>query len=88
MLWVQQYEFDTTYKSGWKHKHLPGPDAFGFVDPQTVLRGSHLLPVFALSLTDEYLMPDSMAHQFKVLAGEQDEFEIEQEDWKYYYAGM
>ena len=96
VLWVRWYEFDSGYKSGWKHKRLPrlqfsdstNPDAFGFVDPQAVLRGGHLLPAFAHGRTDEYLIPDSMARQFQVIVGARDEFQVEREDWKYYYAGM
>ena len=96
MLWVQWYEVDSAYNFRWKHKQLPclrfcestNPDAFVFVDLQAVLRSGHLLPAFSHGHTDEYLIPNSMAHIFEVLAGARDEFEIEHEDWKYYYTGM
>ena len=69
VLWVRWFESDTNYKSGWKHKRLPrlkfrdasSPDAFGFVDPESVIRGGHLLPAFIHGKTDSYLIPTSIA---------------------------
>ncbi|KAJ7586852.1 hypothetical protein C8J56DRAFT_1051158 [Mycena floridula] len=93
-LWVRWYEFDTTYKSGWKHKRLPrlhfldcsDPNAFGFVDPANVLRGSHIIPAFVHGKTQEYLPADSVARQLQVIS--LDKFVVETDDWKYYYAGI
>lgn len=53
------------------------PDAFGFVDPDVVLRGVHLIPSFAHGLTDEYLGPSF------VRAETEDHI-----DWKYFHVNM
>jgi hypothetical protein len=54
-LWVRWYEVDDSGASGWGAKHLdrvhfpPLDDehAFGFVNPEDVLRGCHIIPNFA-----------------------------------------
>ena len=56
VLWVRWYTIDETHRAGWKAKRLyrvkPIPSledgAFGFLDPTDVIRGSHLIPGFAL----------------------------------------
>ena len=56
-LWVQWYGHDTSSPGGWSAKRLPriGPlssdydGAYGFLDPQEVIRGVHLIPAFAHS---------------------------------------
>lgn len=64
-LWVRWYGLDTKHKSGFKAKrpHWVGfvdsssPNAFGFLDPNNVLRAVHLLPVYKLGKTSEFLPP-------------------------------
>jgi hypothetical protein len=54
-LWVRWYEMMDPASSGWNHARLDsvrfppmnGEDAFGFVDPKDVLRGCHIIPMFA-----------------------------------------
>jgi hypothetical protein len=54
-LWVRWYEVMDPVSSGWHSSNLDsvrflpmnGDDAFGFVDPQDVLRGCHIMPNFA-----------------------------------------
>ena len=54
VLWVRHYEFDEKYRAGWKAKRFywvhftssADEDAFGFLNPQDVLRAVHLLPGF------------------------------------------
>jgi hypothetical protein len=54
-LWVRWYEVVDPALSGWNRSRLDSlcfppmnrEDAFGFVDPKDVLRGSHVIPVFA-----------------------------------------
>jgi hypothetical protein len=54
-LWVRWYEVEDSSSSGWyslklDRIHFPPLDreaAFGFVDPKDVLRGCHVMPVFA-----------------------------------------
>jgi hypothetical protein len=56
VLWVHWFKLDKTYRAGWKAKRLyrlrfPPPfeeGAFGFLDPDDVIRGSHLIPSFTL----------------------------------------
>ena len=54
VLWVRWFKIDETHRAGWKAKRLyrikfiPSLDdgAFGFLDPEDVVRGSHLIPGF------------------------------------------
>jgi hypothetical protein len=54
-LWVRWFEVVDPGSSGWKHSTLDSlrfpplhrSDSFGFVDPDDVLRGCHILPAFA-----------------------------------------
>lgn len=54
VLWVHRFQIDETQRAGWKSKRLwrikPVPaledEAFGFLDPEDVIRGSHLIPGF------------------------------------------
>lgn len=60
-LWVRRYQLDRTHKGGFKSRRLyrvsliPETDksAFGFVDPDDVIRGVHLIPAFAHGTSDE-----------------------------------
>ncbi|KAJ7229882.1 hypothetical protein GGX14DRAFT_581546, partial [Mycena pura] len=84
-LWVRWYSHDTRYKWGWKAKRLPrfqflphdNPDAFGFLDPNDVLRGAHLIPAFHHGRTND-LLPPSIARRDK----------NENDDWKYVYGNF
>ena len=56
VLWVRWFRIDETHRAGWKAKRLycvklvPSLEdgAFGFLDPEDVIRGSHLIPAFHL----------------------------------------
>ena len=56
VVWVRWFKIDETHRAGWKSKRLyritfvPALDggAFGFLDPDDVVRRSHLLPGFNL----------------------------------------
>ena len=58
VLWVRWFKIDETHRAGWKAKRLyrlkfiPALEdgAFGFLDPDDIIRGSHLIPGFALGL--------------------------------------
>ncbi|KAF7293522.1 hypothetical protein MIND_01130500 [Mycena indigotica] len=62
-LWVRWFQRDVTYPCGFKAKRFPrlhymphqNPNAFGFLDPQDVVRGVHLIPAFNHGWTEEYL---------------------------------
>jgi hypothetical protein len=84
-LWVCWYGCDMSAPGGFKTRRLhrigflPSDDinAFGFLDPEEVLRGVHLIPGFAHGRTAHLLGPS--------IARLQDEND---EDWLYYYIGM
>lgn len=56
VLWVRWFKIDKTHRAGWKAKRLyrlefvPSLDdgAFGFLNPDDIVRGSHLIPGFVL----------------------------------------
>jgi hypothetical protein len=85
-LWVRWYGRDFKHRAGWNAKRLhrigfvdgDDPFAFGFLDPQHVIRGVHLIPAFSHGRTGSLLQPKSIARS----ASEGDE------DWQFYYVGM
>lgn len=84
-LWVRWFGRDIQYHASWKSQRLhcvgfldsSDPDTFGFLDPNEVIHGVHMIPAFAYGHTPNLLSP-SIARQ----ASEYDE------DWWYYYIGM
>ena len=56
ILWVRWFKIDESHRAGWKAKRLyrikfiPALEdgAFGFLDPDDIVRGSHLIPGFDL----------------------------------------
>ncbi|KAG6380707.1 hypothetical protein JVT61DRAFT_5085 [Boletus reticuloceps] len=89
VLFVRWFGRDVNYPSGWSEKRLyrlqffdqeSPSDAFGFLDPDSVVRGIHLIPAFGFNRTDE-LLGLSQARRM------QDEDNSGQ-DWKYYYVNM
>ena len=87
VLWVRWLGNDPGHKWGFKYGALPkigfvpergDSPAFGFLDPSLVIRGCHLLPVFADGRTSHLLWEgESVAR----LRGETD-------DWAAYYVNM
>lgn len=67
-LWVRWYGLDTQIRSGFKSLRLhqvgflAGDEAFGFIDPDDVIRAVHLIPRFRLGTASERL-PLSMARR-------------------------
>jgi hypothetical protein len=89
-LWVQWFGRDPgteqhPYTAGWKAKRLErvgfissdDPGAFGFLDPQHVIRGVHLIPAFKYGHTD-VLLPPSIARSLS----------DNNEDWTFFYINM
>lgn len=81
-LWVRWFGRDMGYRAGWKAKRLhrvgfTDCDTFGFLNPNEVIRGVHLIPAFAHGRTSDYLAP-SIARQPCE----------NNEDWVYYYVNM
>ncbi|KAI9060685.1 hypothetical protein FKP32DRAFT_1668146 [Trametes sanguinea] len=85
VLWIRWYNFDETSPWGPESGRLPrvsfaplDDDPFGFISPDQVLRGVHLIPAFAHGLSDAALPGYSIAR----LEDEEDE------DFCYYYVGI
>ena len=55
VLWVRPFEFDRRWKGGFQARRLHrvcltplnGDNAYNFLDPDDVIRGTHLIPAFA-----------------------------------------
>ena len=64
-LWVRWLGLDTVAPGGWDRKRLHSvgfipeddPAAFGFLDPEQIVRGVHLIPAFARGHTSKLLGP-------------------------------
>lgn len=89
VLFVRWFRRDINYPSGWQEKRLhrlqffdqeDASDAFGFIDPDLVVRGAHIIPAFGYSQTNDLLGP-SQARRHK-------DDEAHHIDWKYYYVNM
>jgi len=53
------------------------PGCFGFLDPDQVIRGVHLIPAFAHGRTDHYMGPSFIHRE-----------EDGDTDWRYFYVNM
>lgn len=89
ILFVRWFRRDSNINSGWDAKRLfrlqffdrDNPvDAFGFVDPGSVIRGVHLIPAFGWGLTEELLGPSFVRR-------EREEIEPNN-DWCFYYVNL
>ena len=86
-LWVRWLGAEPRYRSGSRVARLPkvgfveatDGDAFGFLDPDLVIRGSHLLPAFHAGRTRN-LMP----YDGPTIARPSDE----KDDWLNFYVNM
>lgn len=85
-LFVRWFGRDMSWKSGWKAQQLhrvgfiPGDDdsAFGFINPDQVIRGVHLIPAFTFGRTEDLLPPSAIARSPNE----------KHSDWQMYYVGM
>jgi len=85
VLWVRWFKIDETHRAGWKSKRLyrikPVPalddDAFGFIDPEDIVRGSHLIPGFKLGRRTHSLSNPASAWDPDV-----------ESDWETYYVNQ
>lgn len=89
VLFVRWFQRDSNFSAGWDAKRLFQlqffeqehlADAFGFVDPESVIRGVHLVPAFTYDQTNQYLGP-SFVHLNRDDSGWN-------EDWRFYYVNM
>jgi hypothetical protein len=85
ILWVRWFGRDLKEPSGWAEKHLHRigffngnePGAFGFLDPDLVIRAVHLIPTFMYRCTN-VLLSNSIARR----PSDKDQ------DWNWYYVNM
>jgi hypothetical protein len=100
-LWVRWYEVVDPGSSGWSNSTLDSVrfpplhenDSFGFVDPNDVLRGCHILPAFAKGKRNETSV--DVSHILPVFAkSERNETSVDvsrcakdSKDYKSYYVG-
>jgi len=98
VLWVRWFKTDSNLPSGWTAARLPAvsfiideadeADAYGFVNPQDVIRAAHIIPAFASDdITTEF--PDnsarcSVAHSHK----ENEEPARKNSDYERYFVNM
>jgi hypothetical protein len=83
-LWVRWFRLDGKHIGGFKRKRLhrlefvpdSEPGAYGFVNPDDVIRGAHLIPAFHYGATE-----DAPGPSFSRPEGELD-------DWVYHYVNL
>lgn len=71
VLWVRWYALDEDFCAGFSAKRLhrvgfidaDKDAAFGFLEPEKVIRAVHLLPVFSLGQTGDILPATSLARR-------------------------
>ncbi|KAE9392737.1 hypothetical protein BT96DRAFT_799669, partial [Gymnopus androsaceus JB14] len=88
VLWVPRFQLDTTHWGGFKQKRLhrvefipdSNPNAYGFLNPDEVIRESHLIPAFAYGRS-------SAAHDLTEWEDE-DEDDDTDIDWRYHYMNI
>lgn len=82
---MRHYKRDKTHRAGFKRKRLhrlqflpeDDPEAFGFLDPDEVIRGAHLIPAFFYGGTEEYLRGISLARADNAV-----------DDWRFHYVNL
>ena len=85
LLWVRWFARHTHSKCSWAMRRLPrvgfypqdDANAFGFIDPDDVVRGVHLIPAFRFGRTTALLPPSIARHKSD-----------NDEDWDWYYVNM
>ena len=89
VLFVRWFRRDVNYPSGWSAKWLhqlqffdqeSSLDAFGFLEPDCIVRSVHLIPTFHHGYTQELLPGPSCIHCV--------EDDLPEHDWIYYYINM
>ncbi|KAF9541101.1 hypothetical protein CPC08DRAFT_730863 [Agrocybe pediades] len=90
-LLVRWFEFDETYRGGWKGKRLhrirfvpQSSNSFGFVNPLQIVRGIHIIPAFREGRTADLLQPSPIARQMVELNVDN----ADTTDWAYYHVAM
>jgi hypothetical protein len=88
VLFVRWFGRDMSFNGGFSSKRLhrigfltddidSDPGCFGFIDPDLVIRGVHLIPAYAYGRTEKYLGPSFARRE-----------EEGDDDWLYFYVNM
>ena len=85
VLWIRWFGRDVSASGGFdtRRLHLIGfvessdKDAFGFLDPDQVIRATHLIPAFMHGRTTEALGPSAIRHTSE-----------DDMDWRFYYVNQ
>lgn len=94
VLWVRPFSVDGTHYGGMKQKRftrlsfMDGPDSFGFLDPDEVIRGSHIIPAFAYGCAPDLLGRTIARQAFHMDILDKDftwPKEPDLDDYQYYY---
>ncbi|KAJ7799440.1 hypothetical protein B0H14DRAFT_3491588 [Mycena olivaceomarginata] len=88
-LWIRRYKLDRTWRGRFKKKQLfrleflpeADPDAFGFLNPDEVIRGTHIIPAFACGTTEDLLSSGSIGCLPRPEL-------TDDQDWQYYYVNF
>ncbi|THH07280.1 hypothetical protein EW146_g9368 [Bondarzewia mesenterica] len=89
-LFVRWFGQDLSHRAGWNAQHLYRigfldsnlPGAFGFLNPNEIIRAVHMIPAFAHKRTDALLPSTSIAHPHTSLGDKSTT------EWRFYYIGM
>ena len=85
LLWVQWFARNQNVKFGWEVQHLPlmgfypgdEEDVFGFINPDNVIQGVHLMPAFCYGCTSALLQRSIVWQVSK-----------NNEDWDWYFVNL
>lgn len=94
VLWVRHFKVDNRHRGGLKQKQLTrlsfvdGVEGFGFLSPDEVIRGSHIIPAFAYGAAPDCLGRSIARQTFHMGILEKDfawPKEPDLDDYQYYY---
>ena len=85
VLWVRWLKIDQKHRAGWKAKRLyrvqfapnDNEGAFGFLDPEDVVRGAHLIPGFNHGYAED--SPEGYVSKWDCAPAD---------NWRYYYVNQ
>ena len=98
ILWVRWFRIDSSRPSGWTAARLPtvtfimdeadGTDAYGFVNPQDVIRSAHIIPAFDSEDIGTDFLDDSTRRSVAHSHRENEDSGRENFDYGCYYVNM
>lgn len=98
-LWVRWFRLDRRWKGGFKQRRLhrleplpeTDPEAYGFLDPDDVIRAVHLIPAFAHGRTSSIPAERtglSVTAEILDDPADDDAWYDCDDDWRYYYVNL